>query len=254
MILPRVMPTLLLQGEGLVKGTKFKNHKYVGDPINAVKIFNEKEVDELIFLDITATREGRTPSIPLVERLADECFMPFGVGGGIRSVETVRAILGAGAEKVAVNSASMDTPDLITRIAEIFGSQAVVASIDVAKTWTGAYRVATRSGSVRSDRDPVEWACEMEKRGAGEILLNSIDRDGTMSGYDIPLLRSVVDAVSIPVIAAGGAGSVGDLAAAIQQGHAAAVSAGALFVFHGPKRAVLINFPGRKELATLANP
>jgi cyclase len=250
MILPRVIPSLLLRGEGLVKGVHFKDFKYVGDPINAIKIFNEKEVDELFFLDISATGEGRTPLIDLVQRLADECYMPFGVGGGIRSVDEARTILKAGAEKVSINSAAIEDPALITRIAEQFGTQSVVVSIDVRKGWTGSYAVYARNGSTKTRLDPVEWAVEAARRGAGEILLTSIDRDGTAEGYDLDIVRRVAAAVNVPLIACGGAGSVDQLRDALGAG-AAAVAAGSFFVFHGRKRAVLINFPNQAELASL---
>ncbi len=248
MILPRVFPVLLLRGDGLVKGEKFKNHKYVGDPINAVRIFNEKEVDELTFLDITASREGRTVSLATVERLADECFMPFAVGGGITNVSQIRDLLSAGAEKVSLNTAAVADPSLVTRASDIFGAQSIVVCMDVKKTWTGAYRVFTHSGTKKTNLDPVAWAIELERLGVGEIVVNAIDRDGTQMGYDVALIRGVAEAVGVPVIACGGAGSVEHFAEAVKVGHASAVSAGAFFVFHGPNRAVLINFPDRARL------
>jgi cyclase len=251
MILPRVIPALLLRGEGLVKGVRFKDFKYVGDPINAVKIFNEKEVDELFFLDISATPEGRTPPLELVQRLADECYMPFGVGGGIRSADQARNILKAGAEKVAINTAAIDDPSVITRIAEQFGKQSVVVSIDVQKKWTGGQVVYGRNGTKKTALDPVDWAVQAASLGAGEILLTSIDRDGTGEGYDLDLIRRVSAAVDVPVIACGGAASIDHLRDALRAG-AAAVAAGSFFVFHGRKRAVLINFPNQAELASLS--
>ncbi|OGV35023.1 MAG: imidazole glycerol phosphate synthase subunit HisF [Lentisphaerae bacterium GWF2_45_14] len=247
MLRPRIFPTLLLSGQGLVKGVKFKNYKYVGDPLNAVKIFNDKKVDELMFLDISATREGKKISPELVSRIADECFMPFGVGGGIESAEEARDILSAGAEKVSVNTAAVKNPALIGKIADIFGRQSVVVSIDVKANWLGRQKVVVCSGKKMTSLNPVEWAVEVEKMGAGEILLNSVDRDGTMSGYDLKLVRSVVDAVHIPVIACGGAGSLKDLSDGIHIGGAQAVTAGSFFVFHGRRRGVLINFPSEDE-------
>lgn len=250
MLPPRVIPVLLLRGEGLVKGVRFRDFKYVGDPINAVKIFNEKEVDELFFLDIAATGEGRVPALDLVQRLADECYMPFGVGGGIRTVEQARDLLKAGAEKVSINTAAVADPSLITRIAEKFGNQSVVVAIDVQRGWLGGEKVYARNGGEKTARDPVAWAAEAQRLGAGEILLTSIDRDGTGDGYDLDLIRRVCAAVSIPVIACGGAGSVEHLREGLRAG-AAAVAAGSFFVFHGRKRAVLINFPTEQERAAL---
>lgn len=201
---PRIIPVLLLRGEGLVKGKKFRDYVYLGDPINAVHIFDEKEVDELIFLDITATREGRLPRLDYIAGIADECYMPFAVGGGIRSVEQMRAILQAGAEKVSINTAAVENPALISEAADRFGSQSVVVAIDVRKGWGSSYRVYTHSGATKTALDPVQWAKDAAERGAGEILLTSIDHDGTMAGYDIALLQSVSREVTVPVIACGG--------------------------------------------------
>jgi imidazole glycerol-phosphate synthase subunit HisF len=251
MLRPRVIPVLLLRGDGLVKGVRFSNYKYVGDPLNAVKIFSDKEVDELLFLDITATQEQRAPALELVEKIADECYMPFGVGGGIRTIAQIRALLSGGAEKVAVNTAAVETPRLIQETAENFGSQSIVVSIDVKRNWRGAYQVYTRAGQKKTGLDPVGWAVEVERLGAGEILLNSIDQDGTMQGYDLRLVEMVSAAVNIPVIACGGAASVQHFVDAIHKAKASAVAAGSFFVFYGPKRAVLINVPTAKELQGL---
>jgi cyclase len=245
------MPVLLLKGVGLVKGVNFKNHTYLGDPLNAVRIFNTKEVDELVFLDITATAEGRTPDISLVEKIADECYMPFAVGGGINSVEQIREILSAGAEKVCINTAAIENPPFVSEAAKVFGSQSIVVSVDVKERVLRGNDVFTRSGLKPIGRNPVEAARQMQDAGAGEIMLTSIDREGTMKGYDIELTRNVADAVSIPVIASGGAGRLSDMADAVKLGGASAVSAGSFFVFHGPRRAVLINFPEKHELEAL---
>lgn len=247
MILPRLIPCLLLKGKGLVKGIKFKDHTYVGDPINAIRIFNEKEVDELIFLDITATAESRTPPLDLVQIIADQCLMPFAVGGGITTLQKARDIFSRGAEKVCFNTALIERPDVITEVSETFGAQALVAVIDYKKDWLGRYNTYIRCGRKSVGKHPVELAVEMESLGAGEILLNAIDRDGTQSGYDIEMIRQVADAVNVPVIACGGAGGKEDIAAAMKDGHAAAAAAGSLFVFHGRRRAVLINFPSMEE-------
>jgi imidazole glycerol-phosphate synthase subunit HisF len=239
---------LLLKNDGLVKTVKFGQPKYVGDPINAVKIFNDKEVDELIFLDITATIEKRKPPFDLISRIASECFMPFCYGGGITSVEEIAKLFKLGVEKVAINTQALTNPSLIERAAELFGSQSVVVSIDVKKNLFGKYRVFSHGGRRSVKIDPVSFAKQMEQTGAGEILLNSIDRDGTGTGYDLELIRSVAEAVRIPVIACGGAGKVEDFSSAVKTAGASAVGAGSLFVFQGPHRAVLITYPTMSEL------
>jgi cyclase len=240
---------LLLKSKGLVKTVQFQNPTYVGDPINAVRIFNDKEVDELIFLDITASIERRPPPFDFISKIAGECFMPLSYGGGIRRLEDIKTILSLGVEKVCINSYAVENPAFIRAAADLAGSSSVVVALDVKKNSRNQYEVYTYSGTQPTGVDPVRWAVEMEKRGAGELLLNSIDRDGTMQGYDIELIRRVAEAVSIPVIACGGAGRISDLAQAIHEGKASAVAAGSMFVFHGKHRAVLINFPTPQELA-----
>lgn len=242
MTCPRVIPVLLLRGGGLYKGARFKNLKYVGDPMNAVRIFNDKNVDELFLLDITATADGRIPDPEFVQKVADECYMPFGVGGGIRDVDQMRQLIRHGAEKVSINTAAVENPRLITEASNVFGRQSVVVAIDAVKKWTGGYAVVTRSGRKRTNLEPVAWARKAVELGAGEILLTSVDRDGTGKGYDADLVAAVAAAVDVPVIACGGAGRYEDLAQAVQAG-ASAAAAGSLFVFHGPHRAVLINYP-----------
>ncbi|MEO0469615.1 MAG: AglZ/HisF2 family acetamidino modification protein [Bacteroidota bacterium] len=243
----RVIPVLLLKKGGVVKSVKFKNHKYVGDPINAVKIFNEKEVDEIAIIDIDASRENRAPNIAQIGEIAGEAFMPLAYGGGITKLDEVKEILYQGAEKVVLNASALQRPELIEAAAGQFGSQSVVASIDVKKTLFGKQKVYGDCGSKNTKRDPVEFARQMESAGAGEIFLTSIDRDGTFEGYDLGLIQRVAEAVSIPVIACGGAASVDDFRMAVESG-ASAVAAGSLFVFHGPHRAVLINFPEPDQL------
>lgn len=249
MLRTRVIPTLLLRGSGLVKTQKFRDPKYVGDPINAIKIFNDKEVDELILLDIAASREGRGPAFSTIEDIASECFMPVAYGGGITTVDEIRRILKTGVEKVVINTAALANPQLVLAAAREFGSQAVIASIDVKRRLLGRYEVYADGGTKATGRDPVEWAKEMESSGAGEIVLNAIERDGTMKGYDIDLLSRVAAAVQVPVIASGGAGSVADFGQAVKEAGVAAVAAGAMFVFHGPHRAVLITYPSQAELS-----
>ena len=223
MLRTRVMPCLLLQNSKLVKTVKFKNPDYVGDPINAIMIYNEKEVDELIFLDVTATVDAKSPPFKLISEIATECFMPFTYGGGLRSLDDAKKIFKLGVEKIAVNSYAVENPEFITKLAEIHGSQSVVSSIDVKKTW-GGYKVFTKGGTKNTGMDPLEWAKEVENRGAGEILLTSIDRDGVMGGYDLELISRVSKVVRVPVIACGGAGKI--------EHFRDAVDAGALSLIH----------------------
>ncbi len=250
MLRTRVIPSLLLKGEGLVKTTRFTNPKYVGDPINAIKIFNDKEVDELVLLDISATNQSKGPAFDTITQIASECFMPVAYGGGISDVEQMRRILNSGIEKVILNSVTFSDPDIVTRAAREFGSQAVIASVDAKRKLFGRYGVFSHSGTRSTRQEPVSWAKRMEDCGAGEILLTAIDRDGTMSGYDLDLIAQVSAAVSVPVIASGGAGRVDDFGKAANAG-AGAVAAGALFVFHGPHRAVLITYPTREQLISV---
>ena len=247
MLRARAIPCLLLKGDGLVKTVRFKEPKYVGDPINAVKIFNEKEVDELIFLDITATPARREPDFERVRDIASECFMPMCYGGGVRSLDHARKLFNLGVEKVSLNTAAAEQPALITELAGVFGNQSVIVGVDVKRDWLGRPRVFTHCGTKNTGREPVEYVREMEQRGAGEILLNSVDRDGTMQGFDTELIGEVTRAVQVPVVACGGAGSVAHLGAAVAAG-ASGVAAGSLFVFTGPHRAVLINYPSPREL------
>lgn len=251
MLKTRVIPALLLRGAGLVKTTAFKNPVYVGDPINAIRIFNEKEVDELVLLDIAASRTGRGPAFSTIESIASECFMPVAYGGGITTVEQVRRVLELGVEKVVINAAALADPQIVRAVADEFGSQAIVVSMDVKRKLLGRYEVYGDSGTRSTGHEPVTYARMMADHGAGEILLTAIDRDGTMKGYDIELVSKVASAVSIPVIASGGAGTIADFGVASKQGGAAAVAAGAMFVFHGPHRAVLITYPSHAELSAV---
>lgn len=248
MLRTRIIPTLLLRNESLVKTVQFGKFTYVGDPCNTVRIFNELEVDELVFLDITATMEGRSPNLKVLAAIANECFMPLGYGGGIRRFEDAKAIFKLGFEKVIVNSHAAEDPAFISRLAEHFGSQSVIVSIDVKKGLLGGYQVRTRSGGKSTGRDPVEWAKEAEARGAGEILLTSIDREGTWEGFDLDLIRPVAQAVTIPVIANGGAGSVEHIGHAVRQGAASAVGLGSMVVFQKQGMGVLVNFPDQAQL------
>ena len=253
MFLPRLIPVLLLKGKGLVKTVKFKDPKYIGDPINAVKIFNDLKTDELIFLDITASKESRTISVDLVKDIGDEAFMPFGVGGGIKNITQIEQLLKAGAEKVIINTNYFIKPELIHKASKIFGSQSIVVSLDVKRSLFGKYECWIKDGAVNTKMQPVELAKKVQDSGAGELIINSIDLDGVMGGYNIDLIRSVVDAVSIPVVACGGAGNLEHFKKAYFEGKAHALAAGSLFVFHGPRRAVLINYPSKHELKQLFN-
>jgi cyclase len=245
----RVIPVLLLRGKGLVKTVKFKDPKYIGDPINSVRIFNEKEVDELVFLDITATPEGRGPDFELLADIAGEAFMPMAYGGGITSLEQVQRIFALGFEKVVIDTAAYGAPQLIRDAVAIFGSQSIVGCVDVRRTLLGRYELHSHAGKTRQSVGLLDHVAGLEKLGIGEIIVNAVDRDGTQSGYDLKLLQQVSSAVSVPVVACGGASGLDDFVAAVRQGGASAVAAGSLFVFVGPHRAVLINYPDRAELA-----
>jgi len=230
MLKVRIIPTLLYRDFGLVKGQRFDSRRAVGSAMQAVKVYNLREVDELVFLDVTTTLQHREPDYDLVDELADDCFMPLTVGGGVRTVEHVRRLLAVGADKVAIGTAAVEDRALVTAAAEQFGTQCVVAVIDVKPGPDGAPRVWTRSGTVATDLDPTEHAAALEAAGAGEILLQSIERDGTMAGYDLEALAAVAAAVRIPVIASGGAGSYEHMVAALEAG-ASALAAAAIFHF-----------------------
>lgn len=238
----RVIPCLLLDGGGLVKTSKFAKPKYVGDPINAIRIFNDKYVDELVFLDISASRKGAEPDYDVIERIAGECFMPLCYGGGIRNLEQARRIVASGVEKIAVNSMAIDDIQLLTSLSQELGASSVVASIDVKRDFFGRQRVYHPGRRSLTKLKPVEHARAVVAAGAGEIFLNNVDRDGQYTGFDTELIQEITAAVSVPVIACGGASGLSDMRAAIEAG-ASAAAAGSMFVFYGPHRAVLINYP-----------
>ncbi len=231
MIKARVMPTLLVKGFGLVKGVRFDSWRPIGSIMQAVKVYNMREVDELVLLDIRATDDSRMPDFSLIDDIADECFMPLTVGGGIRSIDDVRKLLQVGADKIAINTAAVETPGLVSVLSEKFGAQCIVISIDAKKLANGKYEVFTHSATKPTGLDPVSFAQQMERNGAGEILLTSIDRDGTMLGYDLELIQMVSQAVSIPVIASGGAGNYQHMEAALTEANATAVAASSIFQF-----------------------
>lgn len=243
----RIIPTLLLRGSGFVKTRNFKNAVYLGDCFNTVRLFNEKEADELMILDITATPEKKTINLELLRELASECFMPLTYGGGVRSLEDMRRLFRAGYEKVSLNSEAARNPQLIRDAALEFGGQSIIVSIDIRRRLFGRYEVFTNGGRLGTGLDPVTAAVRAAELGAGEILLGSIDCDGTMDGYDLGIMRKVSDAVPIPLIACGGAGSLHHFREAIQKGGASAVAAGSFFVFNGKHRAVLITYPSQIE-------
>lgn len=253
MFIPRIIPVLLLKGKGLVKTVKFKNPKYVGDPINAVKIFNDLKADELIFLDITATNEVRTISADLVKDIGDEAFMPFGVGGGIKKVSQIEQLLKCGAEKVIINSEAVLNPKLIAEAAKVFGSQCIVISLDVRKSFFNKYEVWINDGKNNTKINPFILAKQVEELGAGEIMINSMDLDGLMIGYDNELVKIISDSVNVPVIVCGGAGNLDHLKEGFYKGHAHALAAGSMFVYHGTRKAVLINYPSKEEIMEIFN-
>ena len=252
MLYPRIIPCLLVHNKGLVKTTKFKDPKYVGDPINAVKIFNEKEVDELIVIDIDASVEKREPDYKMIENLAVECRMPICYGGGIKTVEQAQKIFSLGVEKIAISSIAIEKPILVTEMAARVGNQSVVVVIDVKKKlFSGKYEVYTHNGTKPTGLDPINLAKEMQHLGAGEIVINSIDNDGGMKGYDMALLEKVRNSISIPLTILGGAGSIDDIGSVINKFGIIGVAAGSLFVFKGKFRAVLINYPTNSEKKAL---
>jgi imidazole glycerol-phosphate synthase subunit HisF len=251
MFRPRVIPVLLLKNLGLVKSVNFKTYRYIGDPINAVKLFNDLGADELAFLDILASHENRSISLDFVRRVGDEANMPFSVGGGIRSIKEIQQVLGAGAEKVILNTVAVENPDFIKEASDEFGSSTITVSIDVKKNLFGKELTYIYSGKKATQYDPVAFAKLVENNGAGEIIINSIEHDGMMQGYNMALIKRVSEAVRIPVVALGGAGSNNDLRKAVLEGYASAVAAGSMFVYHGPRRAVLINYPAPGELLNI---
>lgn len=244
---PRIIPVLLYDDRDLIKTINFKERTYLGDSVNAVKIFNRKGIDELSVLDIGATKNQREPDFELLKDIASEAFMPLSCGGGITNIDQVHELLAIGYEKVVINSELIKHPDLIRKSAEAFGSQSIVASID-AKIVNGEYRCVINDGEELINKNPIDLAKEAEKLGAGEIIINSVDRDGMMQGYDIQLVRSVVDTVKIPVTAIGGAGGIQDLKNVIEEGHAHAAAGGSMFVYYGRLKAVLITAPSEEEL------
>lgn len=247
MLRPRIIPSLLYHDKGLVKTVNFKSPKYVGDPINAVRIFNEKQVDELAFFDIDATVLGKEPDYVLIEKLANQSRMPLCYGGGVKTKEQAQRIFSLGIEKIALSSAIIQNPKLVTEIAERVGSQSVIVVLDVKKKVFGGYELYTHNGKKATGINPLKLAAEMQQLGAGEIIINSIDQDGSMKGYDMPLIEKVAGVTSLPLTVLGGAGSLQDIEKVIEKHGVIGVAAGSLFVFKGPYKAVLINYPSQTE-------
>lgn len=248
MLRTRVIPCLQLIDDNLVKTVKFHNHGYIGDPINTVRIFNELEVDELCFLDIRASVQGREPNIEILQQIANECFMPLSYGGGVKDFETAQKILSIGFEKIVLNTAAYRIPTLVSQISEHFGAQAVIGSIDVKKNMWGKYQVFINDGKEKIKKDAVEWAKELELLGVGELLVTSMDKDGSWSGYDHDIISKINDVVNIPVIANGGAGSVTDIESVVKKCGVSAVALGSMVVYQKKGMGVLVNFPDKKQL------
>ena len=248
---PRLIPVLLLQNKGLVKSVKFKNHRYIGDPINAVRIFNDLKADELVFIDILATKEKRTISVDFVKNVGEEANMPFSAGGGIRTLEDIRRILEAGAEKVILNTVAGENPGFVREAADTFGSSTIAVCIDVKKDFFGKEKVWIKAGTKALNLTPVHYAKQMEESGAGEIILQSVDKDGTMTGYDILLIKKIAEAVKIPVVALGGAGNFETLVDLNFRVSLNGLAAGSIFVFHGQRNGVLITYPEKEQIKKL---
>lgn len=251
MLRPRIIPSLLIQDNGLVKTVNFKNPKYVGDPINAVKIFNEKAVDELAIFDIDATVKGLEPNYGLIERIANQSRMPLCYGGGVKTVEQAQKIFGLGIEKIALSSSVIENPGLITQIAERVGAQSVIVVLDIKKKLFGGYEVYTHNGKKATGINPFKFIQEAQKLGAGEIIINSIDQDGVMKGFDMSLIEKAREKTSLPMTVLGGAGDLEDVKKVIDKHKIIGVAAGSLFVFKGKYKAVLINYPNKEEKDTL---
>ena len=243
MLRTRVIPCLQLIDESLVKTVKFDNHQYIGDPINTVRIFNELEVDELCFLDIRATKENRPPNFKILAEIANECFMPLSYGGGVKDADTAKRILSIGFEKIVLNTAAYDNPDLVTEIAHHSGNQSIIGSIDVKKNLFGKHILYTNDGKRKRLLDPVIWAKRLEEMGVGELLITSIDRDGTWSGFDNDFLYKITSTVNIPVIANGGAGNIKHIFEVVNKSKVSAVALGSMLLYQNKGLGVLVNFP-----------
>lgn len=251
MLHPRIIPCLLVHNKGLVKTVQFKDAKYVGDPINAVKIFNEKEADELMVLDIDATIENREPDYKMIENLAVECRMPLCYGGGVKTIEQARKIFNLGVEKIAISSSAVENPSFVAEIAKEVGSQSVVVVIDVKKKLFGGYEICTHNAKQKHKYKLEDFINKIQELGVGEIVVNAIDNDGVMNGYDVELIEKIKPLVHVPLTVLGGAGTIGDIGNLIMRFGIIGASAGSLFVFKGKYRAVLINYPSNENKTKL---
>jgi cyclase len=249
MFRPRIIPVLLLKGNALVKSKRFKDFRYIGDPINAVKVFNDLKADELVFLDIEATKEKRIISTELIKQVGEEANMPFAVGGGIKNLDEIQNIIAKGAEKVIINTCAVENPKFIREASDNFGSSTIAVCIDVRKKIFSGEVVWSNSGLKSSKYSPKDFAKIIEDNGAGEIIIQSIYKDGTMSGYDLDLIKEISTTVTIPVVALGGAGNLEHMIEAYKKGFASALAAGSLFVFQGPDKGVLINYVEKSDLS-----
>lgn len=248
MLRRRVIPVLLVRRRGLVKTVQFRKPRYVGDPINVVRIFNDKEADELALLDIRATKDGTGPDLSLLEQVASEAFMPVTYGGGIKSLAQAQSVLRVGIEKIALNTAALEDPTLLRRLSDSLGAQCVVASVDVKKTWIGGYRVFSHAGHRIPERDPIKWVARLVEQGAGEVLINNVSRDGTMAGYDVDLFAKFTSRFDVPIIACGGAQSPADMVRTVSATGVEALGVGARFIYEGPHRAVLVSYLSPDEV------
>ena len=250
MLQTRVIPVLLLRNKGLVKSVQFDKTKYIGDPINAVKLFNDKEVDELVFLDIDASKQQRKPDFEYIKSIASECFMPLGYGGGITSMDDINKLFSLGVEKVIINSNALLNLDLIKESSSRYGNQSIVVSVDVQKNLFGKYQIFSHSKIKHNQVDLFQYVKDAQQAGAGEIMVNSVDKDGMMTGYDLKLTQRLSGILKVPLVITGGAGNLNHLREAVNAG-ASAVAAGSLFIYHGPHKAVLINYPTSQDLKNL---
>ena len=250
----RIIPCLLLSGQGIVKTIKFKNLTYIGDPINTVKIFNDKFVDELMIFDIDAQNKEKSPNFDFIEEIVSEAFMPVCYGGGIKNISHLKILFNCGVEKVSINSEAIYNPSVITEAASIFGSQSIVATIDIKKQiLSKKYTVTGQRGTKNLHIDPLDYAIELERLGAGELVVNNVSRDGTMKGLDLEIISKISESVNIPTVAVGGTRDLQDIKRAFSNTSVSAISAGSIFVYHGPKKAVLINYPHYEDLELIKN-
>lgn len=248
MALPRVIPVLLLRKKGLVKTIHFRDSRYVGDPFNAVKIFNEKEVDELVVLDIDAAREKRDPSYDYLKEIASECFMPLAYGGGVKTIDQIKKLIQSGIEKIVINTEALANPVFVEEACKQFGSSTIIGAMDVKKNIWGTRKVYQHRDAKTLSHDPIDYARKLEQLGVGEIFVNSVDRDGTRQGYDHDLIAGITAQVGVPVIACGGCSGLDDIKKAVRESGAKAAAAGSFFVFHGKHQAVLITYPSYESL------